>query len=532
MLKVLLQKQMSEIFRTYFYDAKKNCARSKGQTVAFMLLYGLLMVGILGGSFTALSVVLCAPLCRAGMGWLYFALIGLLSCFLGVFGSVFSTYSGLYLSRDNDLLLAMPIPVRCILASRLLSVYLMGLMFSGVVLLPAAAVYWAVNPFRLSALAGGLLLVLLVSVLVLVLSCLLGWVVARISLRLKNKSLITVLLSLLFFFGYYFCFFKAQQLIGQLLEHAAEWGEKIRGAAWLLYLFGRVGEGDFFAATVWTVLTAALFALTIFVLARSFLKIATATGRGGAARKKAVKFSCRSADAALFYKELGRYGASANYILNCGLGTPLLALAGIGLFIWGRTLTVLSEQLLGAWDGATAVLLCAGACMLCAMNNMAAPSVSLEGKTLWQLQALPVRPWQVLRAKLLLQLLLTGAPLLLCLAGVFYVLPGKPLLWALIALTTMSYTAFSGLFCLLLGLKFPNLTWQNELTPIKQSFSVMIALFGGWGYVALLVGGFFLCGGTLGAGLYLLAASAVTMALCIPAAVWLKRRGCQIFAQL
>ena len=45
---------------------------------------------------------------------------------------------------------------------------------------------------------------------------------------------------------------------------------------------------------------------------------------------------------------------------------------------------------------------------------MAAPSVSLEGKNLWLLQSLPVKPWQALRAKLTVQLLLTGIPALFC----------------------------------------------------------------------------------------------------------------------
>ena len=36
------------------------------------------------------------------------ALMGLLAVFLGAFGSVFNTYSGLYLAKDNDLLLSMP----------------------------------------------------------------------------------------------------------------------------------------------------------------------------------------------------------------------------------------------------------------------------------------------------------------------------------------------------------------------------------------------------------------------------------------
>ena len=36
----------------------------------------------------------------------------MLAIVLGAFGSVFNTYSSLYLAKDNDLLLSMPIPVR------------------------------------------------------------------------------------------------------------------------------------------------------------------------------------------------------------------------------------------------------------------------------------------------------------------------------------------------------------------------------------------------------------------------------------
>ena len=120
MLKLLLKKQLMEIFRSYYYDAKKNKARSKAATIAYIAMFAVLMVVVLGGIFTLLSVKRCAPMAQAGMGWLYFALMGLLAVFLGVFGSVFNTYASLYLAKDNDLLLSMPIPGYVLLASRLL----------------------------------------------------------------------------------------------------------------------------------------------------------------------------------------------------------------------------------------------------------------------------------------------------------------------------------------------------------------------------------------------------------------------------
>ena len=187
MTRILVRKQLAEIFRTYFYDAKKNKARSKGAVIAYFILFAFIMVGLLGGMFTFVSILLRGTI-TSGYGWFYYLMLALVAICLGAFGSVFNTFSGLYLSRDNDLLLSMPIPVRSIMVSRLLTVFLMGLMYSGCVSIPAAIVYLATAGFSLGALVGAVMFVALIAVFVLVLSCLLGYGVARLSLKLKNKS--------------------------------------------------------------------------------------------------------------------------------------------------------------------------------------------------------------------------------------------------------------------------------------------------------------------------------------------------------
>lgn len=147
MTKILVRKQIAEIFRNYFYDAKKNKKRSKAAVISYILLFVLLMAGVLGGMFALFSLVICSSMVAAGMDWMYFAVMGIVAVLLGTFGSVFNTYSSLYLAKDNDLLLSLPIPVRTIMTARLLSVYLMGLMYSAVVIVPAVIVYWLVAPF-------------------------------------------------------------------------------------------------------------------------------------------------------------------------------------------------------------------------------------------------------------------------------------------------------------------------------------------------------------------------------------------------
>lgn len=222
-----------------------------------------------------------------------------------------------------------------------------------------------------------------------------------------------------------------------------------------------------------TLSQAALLALTLWVIARSFLKIATATGSVKKVRFEHRAVRAQSVQRALCQKELRRFTASPNYMLNCGLGIVMLPAAGIALLIKGRALAQLLDDAFGAGADIVPVLLCAALCLLASMNDMAAPSVSLEGRQLWLAQSLPVTPWQVLRAKLDMQLLLTGVPVLFCALCAVIVLPGGAAEMALAVVAALLYTLLSALAALALGLKMPNLTWTNEITPIKQGGSVM-----------------------------------------------------------
>ena len=217
MLKVLLKKNFVELFRSYFYDAKRKKMRSKGAIAGFLIFFFVIIFGVLGGTFGFTAFALCGGLVEADMGWLYFAVMSMIALVLGTFGSVFSTFSSLYLAKDNDFLLSMPIPVRTIMVARLAGVYLMGLMYSAAVMIPTLIVYWIVAGVTFARVVGGILLFLIITVFILLLSVLLGWVVARISVKLKNKSIITVLISLLFLGLYYFIYFKAQDLIRSLI---------------------------------------------------------------------------------------------------------------------------------------------------------------------------------------------------------------------------------------------------------------------------------------------------------------------------
>ena len=532
MLGLLIKKQLMEIFRGYFYDTRKNKARSKAATIGLIVLFLVLSVGMLGGMFYSMAAGLSGPLVSAGLGWLYFAMVGLLAIFVGVLGSAFTTYSGLYLAKDNDLLLSMPIPVRTIVAARAFSVYLMGLFLSAVVVIPALIAYGQIVPPTVATILGGTVFLLLVSAVVLVLSCLLGYGVARLAVKLKNKSWITTILALVFLGIYYAFYFKGMELLQDFILHLDEYTGKIGAKLSFLKAFGEVGEGKITAILISAAAVFILCAAVWTVLLRSFTKIATADRSGGKAvyREKAAKE--RGVLKALESKEFGRFIASSNYMLNSGLTVVFLPVIGILLLVKGREVLPAVESVFTQFPGLVLVLIIAMISGMAAMVDIVVPSVSLEGKSLWILQSLPVDPADVLKAKMSLQLKITLPPTLFASVCAGIVLKPSAAEWILLVLVPVAAVIFFTAFGLMLGIIRANLNWTSEVTVIKQSLMVLLYILAAMVY-GLVVGGlYFVVGPDLGPVPWLAIVGALTAVLTVLILRWLKTKGAKRFAEL
>lgn len=531
MTKALFKKQLMEVFAWLYKDKKSGKNRTKGGIIGFAILY-LLLFGCLGSIFYTTANMLCAPLYEIGFGWLYFALMGLVAVALGVFGSVFNTYSTLYQAKDNDLLLSLPIPPAKILSARLSGVFMIGLMYELIVMIPTLLVFFLKAKVTVAGGVFALLSPFILSVFVLALSCILGFVVALVSSKLKRKNIITVILSLVFLAAYYYLYAQAYKMLEMILANPQKVADSVKSALYPFYCMGRGADGDFLSMLIFTGIMAALFVLVYLVLSRSFLHLATAN-RGTAKKKYKEKTAKRgTADSALLQKELRRFLGSPTYMLNCGLGIVFMLIAAVALLIKGAALR---EMIYGMFEGHLHLipLFCAAAvCAITSMCDMTAPSVSLEGKNLWLVQVLPINPFQPLKAKLKLHLYLTLPPTVLLTLAVEWVFR---LQWGeclLLLVTVTAFVLFMALLGLFFNLKMPNLTWTNEIVPIKQSMSVMLALFGGW-VVVLAFGVLYYALRNLLTPVVFLAASAVL--LIVLSAVlyrYIQTKGAKIFETL
>lgn len=531
MLKLLIRKQILEIYKSYFYDAKKNKPRSAVSTACYIILFAFLMIGVLGGIFAGLSFALCSPLVSVDMGWLYYLIMTVLAVFLGALGSIFNTYSGLYLAKDNDLLLSLPIPIRTLIASRLITVYIMGAMYAAVVFIPAIIVYFLMAKPSPGAILGALLLLVLISVIVLILSCLLGFLVAKISLKLKHKSIVLVVVTLFWVLAYYYFCVRARSVFADFTAHAVAYGAKIKGSAYILYLFGRVGEGDPVAVLFSVLIVGVCLGITWLLLSRSFLGIATASAKNGFVRHQTGRLRRKSVFIALLGKEFGRFTSSANYMLNCGLGTLVMLIVAVLMMIKGKFASELLSQIFQSTDFIAMLVIC-GVCMLSSMNDMTAPSISLEGKNLWLLQSLPISSWQVLKAKISMQLILTNIPLLVCSVCAWFVFDFGLCSGIFLLLIPQLYAVLFALFGLSLNLKNPSFTWTSEIAPLKQSLPPVLVILCGWAYGLLLIAGYYLLGDLIPVVFYMFGVAFLTGGLSGILIFWLKKKGTVIFKSL
>ena len=495
MLRILVQKQLLELFQSYFIDRKTGKARSKTGTALFFALLALLFVG-LGFVFFAMASGLGGAILGGGINWLYFALMGLLAMALGVFGSVFNTYASVYLPKDNELLMSLPIPGRTLLMARLSGVYATSLMYSAWIWIPITIAYWLAVPVNALNVIFPVLLTFVIALFVSVLSCALGWVVALIASKAKGKSFVTLFFSLAVFALYYFVYFKIVGSLGEIISHIDELGETVK--SWLRYahLIGKAADGDPVSMLCVLLITLALAAACVFVLSRTFTKLSTAGTSAAKKRKAPAEYPQRPFRTALIRREYRHFTSVSTWMLNGGFGLLLMPIAAAALLIKSGTVReILPEIALETpvFFALLPAILLLVVCVVLSINAILPVSVSMEGRTLWQLQSLPIEPWEILRAKERMGWRLSIVPALVFVAAASAVF-GFP--WWEAALVCVAAAMYLGLisdFGLFLNLKMPNLNWSNVASLTKQSAPVVISMFGGWAFCAALgVGGYFL----------------------------------------
>ena len=528
MLKILLRSRLEALLSILTGAGRTKKAQSRGKLIGFAALMILSLVS-LGTLFSQIFGTIGEAFLAFHLGWLYFAMAAVMAFAIMLVGNIFAAKAQLFEARDNDLLLSMPIRPIHILISRLFLLLVLAEVLALPVVIPTA-LFW---PGKLTGMGWFSFIVVYfvaLPLLNLAVSALLGWLIHLAASRARNKSAITLVLSLGFMGLYMYFNFRMNSMLTSLAADPSGLERSLGSAAPLVWAGRAVAEGSGSCLALLLAICLALFALSLVLLARTFIR--TATAKGGGAKRLYVERTAtlHSPRSALLIHELRRLWASPAYLLNGALGSFFLLAAAVALLVKGGDLV--SSPTWAELAPLMRPLLLLGLCFMAAMTFLTAPSISLEGKSLWLPKSLPVTSWEILQAKLRLHMLIGLPPLVLCSGILAWRLGYEGGMLALVLLLPLTFGVFSGLFGLFESLRHPNFNWINETQAVKSGASVLTTMFVGMGLVAAPAIVFLFLGDRITIEQLGCAMLALLLAASVLLYLWLRRKGPAVFDAL
>ena len=524
-----------------FKVKKKNDGKSSGAglTFALMALMFFVMLVYADSWLDGLSQI--------GKESVLLPFIVVITTILTLIEGIYKSSSLLYNSKDDDLLLTLPISRGKIVALKLTKFYLFELMFNSMFLLPAMMVYYVRTTASLSFIPLSFLVLILMPIIPIVLSCLIGAVISAFSSRFKKRTAVQIVftfIAMIVVMAISFSFSTSMES-----DAAGEGIAKIGGAMAEIYYPAGLYEKmtvDFHVLdlVIFLLVHLSIAGLGTFILAKTFFRINTRAKMTNYAASEKVnieKLELRERKPiwALVKKELSRFFGTPVFITNSGFGIILFVI-GAGLMCWKWHDVIASVESaenfplsIETLHTLTPVVVFALMCSTLLLTYITSSMISLEGKSINILKALPVPAMTILRAKVIMAMIVI-LPLVLVGNIVVAIWFGFGIIETLLLLVgAVVLPASMQLFGILVNLKYPAMDAENDMEVVKQSKSTMICTFVAMGLVGVTIGaliGLALTGlGTVGAmGIV----TAVYVVICLILEHKLKKVGEKLFNEI
>lgn len=485
-LKLLLKMEWKRfVYSLKQQSVKLGKGKGKGKSTAMtivlavtgvmMFFYAILYFSIMADQFTKL-----------GIPELLIGLVMAACSVMVLFTTIYKIKGILFGFNDYDFVMSLPIKTSLIVASKVIVLYSLNFFFCLFLLVPAAGVYaWFARPGA-SFYIHWLLTVVFVPMIPVVAAAVIGTLIHYAASFFKYKNAVNMIITLTFFTAVMYSSFNMNRFI----LNAGEIGKSLMAAVNRLYPFARlytnaVCEADYGALLVFIAVSLAVFILFCFTAGALFRSLNTVM----AAVKTSSNFKMKALSQspplmALYKRELKRYFSSVNYVLNTGIGVILFTMAVVALAVKGVDALGQFMEMPGLTES-IGVIGPVAISFFVVMTDSAACSISLEGRSLWIVKSLPIGARDVFLSKLFVNLTLTVPATLLNVTILVFILKPSVLQTVFFYLVPLSYAFFTAVFGLAINLAFPNFNWTNEITVIKQSAAMLIAVFGGMGSIAV-----------------------------------------------
>ena len=369
----------------------------------------------------------------------------------------------LFSFEDFDFLMSLPIKKETILLSKIVSYMLAVYMYVIPLALPCIVIYGLRTKvgflFYLCSILGYLIEV----IPYMLIAALLGLLAKRLTAGKKYGELLRNTVTVLFIFAIWFFSFSLNSHTDIDPNSLSSVVEKMQKFFPLLYsLVEALISGNFIV-----ILRNILINLVIFTLFIKYISpvILSTNARGKEtyhhANFRIRKINSSSPFKALFVKEFKNYFRNFIYaFVNSDINQYIPVLVS---YIGKEALT----------DFLIIVCIFVAHTTICTHSM-----ISLEGKRLWLAKSLPVSTLEILLSKIMVNVVIVVIPttLFALIAGIYFNL-GLFNIFFIFEFIVLS-SLFTGMFGILVNLRFPKFDYDREIVVIKQSLAAFIAVLG------------------------------------------------------
>lgn len=383
----------------------------------------------------------------------------------------------LFDSKDNDLLISLPLKNSQIFLARTISTILMNL---GI----AFIIFFMCNIFLASSLGLGIkyylftvLLTVFVPFVPTAISVVLSYLIAFLTSKLKNSKIVEIVINLIFACGILVFMSLISSTAQSFIQNAEQVKEFFSGPGYFIKtIYLVLTSYDIKALFIFIIVNLAIFTLTIGIFSIAYKKILFKNSVRITSNKKEVEYKKQEKLTALLKKEFKLYINSPTYFVNTFFGVIIFIIATIYILFTKADIIyklMNSAEVEGLSITYFVLMLLA---FVISTANTACSSISIEGKRLWILKTIPVDLKTIIRSKVIFNVLVIAPVLILCsiVIGMTLNLSYLTILFMGIFIVTLTYVI--ALFGMINNINFPKLNWQNEAQVVKQSASSSISI--------------------------------------------------------
>ncbi len=402
---------------------------------------------------------------------------------------IYKSGSLLFNSKDDDLLLSLPIKRRTVLFIRIFKFYVFEVLFNSLFLLPFMIAYirWA-EYLDWSYLLVSIVMLLFLPIIPIILSCIIGSITSSLSSRFKYKNLTQIILSMLFLLLVFYASFNTNSIMEYLMKNATSINDLIIKIYYPAGIYAKLASNfNIIDLLIFILINIGLFIIFIFILGKFYFKInsrmksITTTSSKSKTNNLVIKRSTPMKS--LVKKELNTFFKIPVFIINAGFALVLFIILFVVISIKFVSLIpiITSEE---AGFGITKELIFNNLSIFVLililfasfMTSITNSVISLEGRNISILKSLPIKVKTILMSKVFAALIITTPVLLLGDIILFIKFKLSVIEVILLLLLSIIVPLISHLIGLIVNLKYPRFDWENSTEVVKQSTSSFVAV--------------------------------------------------------